>query len=124
MSPVRATEERSLGQRSSNDLELVSGGEAFCRAHKLSLDAACSKFEVTRQPIEVDRLPAAAERSELAQEGNACQVTQTGVFEEQPKKIEMKQVGKVDGQPHRAVMRARLQSQHEPPEALRFLRHD
>jgi hypothetical protein len=35
----------------------------------------------------------------------------------------MQQVGKFDGQPHRAVMRAWLKSQHEPLEAVRFPGH-
>ena len=114
----------SLGHRPPRDLELVSGEEALCCARKLSLDAACGKFEVVRQLIEVDRMPAAAERPELAREGNARQVTQAGIFQEKPKQIEMEQVRKFDGQLHRAVMRARLKSQHEPLEAVRFLRHD
>ena len=68
-------------------------------------------------------MPAAPKRPELAREGNACEVEQAGVFEEQPQQIEMKQVGKVDGQPHRAVMRAGLKSQHNPLEAVRFPGH-
>ena len=113
-----------LGQRSPGDLELVSGGETLRRAHEFSFDAACGKFEVVQQPIEIDRMPAAPKRPEFAREGNACQVKQAGVFEEQPQQIEMQQIGKFDGQPHRAVMRARLKSQHEPLEAVRFPGHD
>ena len=123
MSSLRETDAKVSASRSPGDLELVSGGKTLCRAHELSFDAAGGKFEVVRQPIEIDRMPAAPERPELAREGNACEVKQAGVFEEQPQQIEMQQIGKFDGQPHRAVMCARLKSQHEPLEAVRFPGH-
>ncbi len=68
-------------------------------------------------------MPAAAQRPELAREGNAGEIAQAGVFQEQPEQIEMQQIGKFDGELHRAVVRARLKSQHEPPEAVRFAGH-
>ena len=111
----------AIGPRATSNWYPV--GRRFAAPTNFAFDAACGKFEVVRQPIEIDCMPATAERPEFAREGNARQVAQAGVFEEQPQQIEMKQVGKFDGQPHRAIMRARLKSQHEPLEAVRFLRH-
>jgi hypothetical protein len=68
-------------------------------------------------------MPAAAERPELACEGDFRQIAQAGVFEEKSKQIEMQQVRKFHGKLHRAVGRARLQSKHKPFEAVRLLRH-
>ena len=123
MSSVRETDAivSAVGPRATSNWHLVARRFAALREH--SFDAAGGKFEVVRQPIEIDRMPTAAERPELARKGNACEIAQAGVFEEQPEQIEMQQVGKFDGKPHRAIGRARLKSKHEAPEAVRFYRH-
>ena len=50
-------------------------------------------------------MPAATKRPEFARERNTREVEQAAVFEEQPKQIKMKQVGKFDGQPHTFIVR-------------------
>jgi hypothetical protein len=83
-----------------------------CRAREHSFDIARGKFEIARQPIEFDRMPAAPKRPEFARKWEVCEIVQAGVFEKKPEQLKMEEVGKFDGKPHGLIGRAWLESKH------------
>ena len=112
----------AIGPRATSNWYLVARRFAAPVNIRSMLRAASSKSCDSRSRSIVCQPPPSGLNSRA--EWNACEIAQAGVFEKQPKQIEMQQVGKFDGQPHRAVGRARLKSKHEPLEAVRFHRHD